>query len=170
MCPPNSGHHGESTQYRTIQTKYVFKTSFDGHSGLFQTTLISHCLTSRLPKPTLILAKSLTSESCNRGFLFRRKSVCHDSSLSSSSSGNEERRGYQPRRNFANESQEPSDIEAPLYEERSFSERVLNLDDELAIKTDTVKYGAGMPWFTCQNLFSAYIRGGTQNHTYYSRG
>ena len=75
MCPPNLGHHGESTQYKMIQTKYVFKTSFDGRSGLFQTTLISHCLTSLLPKPTLILAKSLTSDPYNRGFLFRRKSV-----------------------------------------------------------------------------------------------
>ena len=75
MYPPNSGHHGKSTQYKTIQTKYVFKTSFDGRSGLFQTTLISHCLTSLLPKPTLILAKSLTSDPYNRGFLFRRKSV-----------------------------------------------------------------------------------------------
>ena len=75
MCPPNSGHHGESTQYKTIQTKYVFKTSFDGRSGLFQTTLISHCLTSLLLKLTLILAKSLTSDPYNRGPLFWRKSV-----------------------------------------------------------------------------------------------
>ena len=75
MCSPNSGHHGEPTQYKTIQTKYVFKTSFYGHSGLFQMTLISHCLTSLLPKPTLILAKSLTSDPYNQGFLFRRKSV-----------------------------------------------------------------------------------------------
>ena len=48
------------------------------------------------------------------------------------SSGNEVRRGYQPGRNFANESHEHSDIEAPLYEERSFSEGVLNLDGESA--------------------------------------
>ena len=94
-----------------------------------------------------------------------------DSSLSSLSSGNEERRGYQPRRNFANESHEASDIEPPLYEERSFSEKVLNLDDEHAMKTDAVKYGAAMPWFTCQNSLAAYIRGGvTQDRTYYSRG
>ena len=38
--------------------EYVFKTSFDGRSGLFQTTLVSFSL---LLKPTLILAKSLTS-------------------------------------------------------------------------------------------------------------
>ena len=76
MYPPNSGHHGKSTQYKTIQTKYVFKTSFDRHSGPFQTTLISHCLTSLLPKPTLILAKSLTSDPYNWGPLKRRKSVC----------------------------------------------------------------------------------------------
>ena len=75
MYPPNLGHHGESTQYKTIQTKNVFKTSFDGHSGLFQTTLISQFLTSLLPKLTLILTKSLTSDPYNRGFLFRRKSV-----------------------------------------------------------------------------------------------
>ena len=65
----------KSTQWKTNQNKYVFKTSFDGRSGLFQTTLISHCLTSLLPKPTLILAKSLTSDPYNRGILFRRKSV-----------------------------------------------------------------------------------------------
>ena len=65
----------ESTHYKTIQTKYVFKTSFDGRSGLFQTTLISHCLTSLLLKLTLILAKSLTSDPYNRGPLFWRKSV-----------------------------------------------------------------------------------------------
>ena len=65
----------ESTHYKTIQTKYVFKTSFDGHSGLFQTTLISQFLTSLLPKLTLILTKSLTSDPYNRRFLFRRKSV-----------------------------------------------------------------------------------------------
>ena len=46
-------------------------------SGLFQMTLISHCLPSLLPKPTLILAKSSTSDPYKWGFLFRRKSVQH---------------------------------------------------------------------------------------------
>ena len=86
-------------------------------------------------------------------FEIRTNQIAHvqnDIPLSSSSSGNEERRRYQPRhkkkeprkrlenqegRNFeilANESHEHSDIETPLYEERSFSEGVLNLDDESA--------------------------------------
>ena len=76
--PPRCLKHAlsyESTQYKTIQTKYVFKTSFGGHSGLFETTLISHCSTSLLQKPTFILSKSLTSDPHNRGILFCRKSV-----------------------------------------------------------------------------------------------
>ena len=81
MFPPNSGRQGAwsapkvASQLNEKQFKPVFKTSFDGHSGLFQTTLISQFLTSLLPKLTLILTKSLTSDPYNRGFLFRRKSV-----------------------------------------------------------------------------------------------
>ena len=59
----------------TIQTKCVFKTSFDGRSVLFQTSLILYGLTSLLLKPTLILAKSLTSDPYSMGPLFWRKSV-----------------------------------------------------------------------------------------------